>query len=279
VLSAFFAVQQNERSRVPATREQLVSAIRFLGVRPGDLMIAHSSYKSFDPADPNDRVAGGPAAVAQALVDAVSPKGSAFVPTYNYGNDPWDPAAAPSYDGVVTECFRKLPGAVRSQHPTHAIAGVGPVAREILEGHERTEPFGRGSPCWRLWERDAWVLLIGVGHESDSVAHVAEELLAMPYLDRRRTARIVRADGAIEQVTLRRPGCSDAWHAVLDPPLRAMNAIAETTVGRSKLTLVRARAVVAAAGELLKRDPAGLLCARPECDACAAARAMLRAGV
>jgi aminoglycoside 3-N-acetyltransferase len=251
------------------TREQIVDGIRALGVRAGDLLIAHSSYNSLGG------VEGGPAAVAEALRDVVSPGGSAFVPTFNYGNDPYDPATAPSFDGVITECFRKLPGAIRSLHPTHAIAGIGPHAREILADHDRVQPFGYGSPCWRLWERNAWVLLIGVDHVANSVAHVAEELLNMRYLDRRRTARVVRRDGRVEEVVLRRPGCSDAWGSVIDAPLRTRNAIIDGRLGNARVMLMRSHDVVDATVELLRRDPAALLCNQPQCDACITARRML----
>lgn len=256
---------------VPVTREQIISAIRALGVRAGDVMIAHSSYRSFGAGG----VKGGPAAVAEALVDSVSPGGSLFVPAFNYGHDAYDPVTSRSYDGVITEFLRKLPGAVRSLHPTHSLAGVGPEAAALLEGHDRVHAFGRGSPLWRLWKRDAWVLLIGVGHFANSVAHVAEELLQMPYLDRRRRARVVRGDGTIEEVELRRPGCSDAWDAAIGPLLRRKGAVVEGRAGESKLQLMRAREVVDVTVQLLRRDPRALLCDRAGCDACELARQMI----
>jgi len=254
---------------MPLTRDQIASTIRSLGVKQGDLMIVHSSYKSLG------EVAGGPLAVAQALVDSVSPGGSLFVPTFNYGNDPFDPATAPSYDGVTTEFVRKLPGAIRSLHPTHPIAGIGPDAPELLRDHDKAHAFGVGSPCYRLYEGNAWVLLVGVNHNANSVAHVAEEILDMPYLDRRRTARVVTANGMVE-VTLRRPGCSDAWDPVLDPPLRNAGAITEGRLGNARLLLMRSRDVVKVASDLLRRNPEALLCDQPSCEACAIARRMLQ---
>lgn len=251
---------------MPLTRPLIAAAIRALGVAAGDLMIVHSSFKSLGP------VEGGPLAVAQALVDAVSPGGSVFVPTFNYANDPYDPATAPSYDGIVTEFFRKLPGATRSLHPTHSIAGIGPEAPSLLRDHDKAHPFGVGSPCWRLWERNAWVLLIGVNHNANSVAHVAEELLDMPYLDRRRTARVVTPDG-IREVTLRRPGCSDAWEPALGPALR--DKVREGQAGTARLLLMRARDVVEATCALLKANPRALLCEKSDCEACNTARQML----
>lgn len=253
------------------THDEIVAAIRSLGVRAGDLLIAHSSYKSFGA----DGVQGGPITVARAIVDAVSPGGSAFVPTFNYGNDIYDSLAAPSYDGVITEFFRKLPGAIRSLHPTHPLSGIGPSAREILDGHDRVHAFGQGSPCRRLWERDAWVLLIGVDHRANSMAHVAEELLQMPYLDRKRIAGVRRDDGSVHETIVRRPGCSDAWQAVLDPPLRAIGAIHGATIGQSRLMLMRSRDVVQATMDLLRANPAALLCDSDACDACNQARRLL----
>ena len=237
------------------TRDDIFIAIRSLGVRGGDLMIVHSSYKSLGPRG----VEGGPAAVVDALVAAVSPGGTLFVPTYSYGNDAYDPATSPSCDGVITEFLRQRPDAVRSLHPTHSVAGVGPEAMSILEGHERVHAFARGSPLWRLWERDAWVLLVGVGHFANSAAHVAEELLEMPYLDRRRRARVIRSG------------------EVLAAPMRARGAIREGIVGNAKLQLMRAREVVEVTVEALRRNPTSLLCERPGCDACEIARRMIGA--
>jgi aminoglycoside N3'-acetyltransferase len=126
-----------------------------------------------------------------------------------------------------------------------------------------------------LWERGAWVVLIGVSHESNSMAHVAEEWLEMPYLDRRRTARVRQPDGTVQQVIVRRPGCSDAWASILDAPLRQRGAIVDGAIGAARVMLMRSKDVVETTADLLRRDPAALLCDRIGCDACAMARQMI----
>ena len=237
---------------------------------PGDLLIVHSSLSSFG------HVAGGADAVARTLLDAVSPDGTVFVPTYTYARVQFDPGTSPSFDGAITEAVRRMPGAVRSKHPTHSMAGVGPAAAEVLAGHEAlTSPFGPDSPIWRLWQRDAKVLLIGVDHRANSMIHVAEESLNLPYLNRTRVAQVVRPGAAVEEVTLRRPGCSAGFNKI-DASLRRGSKVLQAKVGDASLVLVRARDVVAAAEAMLRADPAALLCDRPACERCAEAREFIR---
>jgi aminoglycoside 3-N-acetyltransferase len=249
----------------------ITDAIRALGASAGDLLLAHSSYRSFGAA-----VIGGPAAVAGAIIDAVSPGGSIFIPTFNYGQAPFDAATTPSFDGAVSEAFRQLPGVRRSLHATHPLAGFGPAAEEILAGHDliaHQTVFGPGSPVWRLWERNAWVLLIGCGHESNSTIHIAEEIVRVPYLERTRTGSMLR-DAKVVEVTVRRPSCSEGF-GKLDPRLRAAGAIRDRYVQQSHLKLMRSRDVVEAAVAALREDPASLLCDR--CEFCAESRRMIQA--
>ena len=48
------------------TEQDIVAGIRSLGVQPGDLVLAHTSLKSFG------RVEGGAVTVAKALIESVS---------------------------------------------------------------------------------------------------------------------------------------------------------------------------------------------------------------
>lgn len=238
-----------------------------MGVRPGDLLLVHSSLSSFG------RMAGGADAAARALVDAVGPDGTAFVPVFYWGDEPFDPETTPSHVGAIPEAFRKLPGAVRSLCPSHSVCGIGPAAPEILEGHDRAHPFGEGSPLWRLLERNCHVLLIGCDHRSSSMIHVAEEKEGVRYLDRTRTVRVKTRDG-VADLTLRRPGCSRGFNAV-DAPMRAAGMIRESRAGNSRLMLMRARDLVETARAILRQNPAGLLCGLDDCEGCREARRMI----
>jgi aminoglycoside 3-N-acetyltransferase len=252
----------------PVEHHDIVAALRSLGVVSGDLLLAHTSLGSFG------RVTGGAEAVSRALIDAVSPGGSVFVPTFTFGELPWDPGGSTrSLTGAVTEAFRQLPGVIRSAHPTHAVAGFGPAAGELLAGHDRVHPFAPDSPLWRLWKRNAWVLLVGCGLESNSMVHVAEELVQVPQLARTRVARLLQADGGTRDTIVRRPGCSNAFN-IVDRPLRTGGAIRETRIGEAPVMLMRAQDVVQVSADLLRRDPAALLCPAGTCPVCDDARRM-----
>ncbi|HEV2293416.1 MAG TPA: AAC(3) family N-acetyltransferase [Tepidisphaeraceae bacterium] len=246
------------------TQQHIIAGIRSLGVGPGDLLLAHTSLKSFG------RVEGGAKAVAEALIQSVAPGGTVLVPTFNYGMLPYDPATTESLTGAVTDALWRLPGAVRSGHPTHAFAGVGPLAPELLEGHPDAHPLGRGSPLWRLWKRDAWVLLMGCDHRANSIIHVAEESMNVPYLGRTRLARLLRGN-QVAEVAVGRPGCSNGFNA-LDEPLRCAGYVRQTTVGRSRFMLMRACEIITVASRMLASDPAALLCHLPDCERCTWAR-------
>lgn len=106
------------------TRASLAAALRDLGVRPGETLLAHTSLSSLG------WVCGGAVAVVQALLDAVGPDGTLTVPTHSGDNsdpagwsappvpEPWWPAIRahmPPYDprttpsrgvGVVPETLR-----------------------------------------------------------------------------------------------------------------------------------------------------------------------------
>ena len=181
-----------ERSDRPATVASLSSDLRRLGLDSGDLVIVHSSLSALG------WVVGGAQAVAMALLETVGETGTVVVPTHTghltdpaqWSNPPvpeawldairdamplFDPAMTiPRQMGAVVECIRMHPDAIRSSHPVVSFAAVGPRAGEILEDHPLTPSLGEGSPLAKLYDLDAKVLLIGVGHANDTSIHLAE---------------------------------------------------------------------------------------------------------
>lgn len=251
-------------------REKIITGLRDLGVRAGGLLLVHASLSSFG------RVEGGAATVVEALLAAVGPEGSVFMPTFNFGQLAFEAAMTPSLTGAVSESLRTWPGAQRSGHPTHPVSGIGPAATRVLAEHPLMHPFGRGSPLWRLWEEDATVLLLGCDHRSSSMIHVAEEAAGVPYLKRTRVGRVIE-NGVERELVVTRPPCSKGFN-VVDAPLTKAGMIREAKIGEARVMSMRARDVVDTAIGLLAKDRGALLCIEPDCVACPESRRMI-AGV
>lgn len=206
-------------SERPATRESLVADLSALGVRPGMTVMVHAALSRVG------YVAGGAHAVVLALLDAVGDDGTLVMPTHS--TDLTDPAdwsnppvpvqwqatirdGMPAYDaamtptremGAVVECFRHVPGVVRSGHPTVSAGAVGPHAEFVVADHELRDGLGDRSPQGRLYELDGHVLLIGVTHANNTSLHLAERRSAPADARRRAQSSPLVVDGERRWVT------------------------------------------------------------------------------
>src|SRR5215211_4058057 len=199
-------------SAAPVTRATLGDDLGRLGVRPGSVLLAHSSVSALG------WVCGGAQAVVEALLDALGAEGTLVVPTHSGGNsepsqwrnppvpeDWWpviratmpafDPAVTPSgHVGAVPEVARTWPGARRSAHPQVSFAAIGPQAERITAGHALDSGFGDRSPVARVHDLDGDVLLPGVGHGANSSLHLAEHRVPDPPRERS-AAAVATPDG------------------------------------------------------------------------------------
>ncbi len=156
--------------------EQLAEQLLALGVKPGGVLLVHTSLRNIGP------VEGGPEALIEALRTALGQDGTLLMPSMTDDDDhPFDPTttACPGM-GVVADTFWRLPGVLRSDIP-HAFAAAGPKAALITAPHPVDPPHGLRSPVGRVYELDGQVLLLGVGHDSNTTIHLAENLAGVRY--------------------------------------------------------------------------------------------------
>ena len=234
----------------PRSASDVARQVATLGVRPGDVVLVHVSYRAVRP------IKGGPAGLLAGLQEAVGPQGTLVMPSYTGEDDRlFDPSATPADPelGVVADTFWRLPGVLRNDHP-FAFAARGPVAPEITSDPIAFPPHGIASPVGRVLNRDGRVLLVGVGHESNTTIHLAELLAGVRYRRPKHCTVLVqglagRVDYEENDHCCRRFGLMDGW-------LRAERLQVEGPVGHAHARLVDAKDVVDCALARLARDPA-----------------------
>ena len=163
------------------TEKDIIEAFGRLGLRADDVLLIHSSMKSFGYVD------GGPDTVISALKKVVK-DGTLVFPTlrsrqfYNAYRD-WDIHRTPSDVGLLSETFRRHPGVMRSDQETHSVAAIGQKAHYITEGHRTGRPrvgvfgdlaFGYNSPWQRMYDHNAVVVMIGVSMVYNTFKHFVE---------------------------------------------------------------------------------------------------------
>ena len=152
--------------------------------------------------------------------------------------------------GAIAAAFAAEPDASRSPAPICGFSGVGPRAPEILAHGTADQPL---AVLETAAEQGAWILLLGVGHWSNTTIHVAENLEHRGGYTR--FARI--ADDPRGWTAVRNVGGTSSGFPAIEPHLTVMQR--ETTIGAARCLTVPAADTIRVARELIRRDPAALL--------------------
>jgi aminoglycoside 3-N-acetyltransferase len=195
------------------SQKRLVEDLHNAGIRPGDTILVHASMRSIG------WIVGGAVTAIAALMEAVTKEGTLVMPTQSTGNGepshwqrpavpedwwetirrempPYDPEITPTRNvGIITETFRKYPGAYRSQHPQASFGAWGKMAKYVVEKHPIDDVFRESSPLGRLYELDAKILLIGIGLTSNTSLHYAEFRAKVPNMPREHLGAAVLENG------------------------------------------------------------------------------------
>ncbi|MBU1174787.1 MAG: AAC(3) family N-acetyltransferase [Alphaproteobacteria bacterium] len=249
----------------PRTRQSLGADLGAAGLAAGMTVLVHASLSAIG------WVAGGPVAVIEALFDAVGATGTLVMPAQSgHLSDParwrappvptawievirsktpaYDPATTPTRGmGAIAELFRTWPGTERSAHPNCSFTANGPEAADLLGDHRLDSPLGEHSPLARLYERNATILLIGVGFDSCTMLHLAE-MRAWPDRKAAEEAAPVLVDGARRWVTYRAPPTGEMEHfSDLGQALMQTGQARRIRVGSADSIVIGARDLVDAA--------------------------------
>jgi len=241
-------------------KTQIADGLRKLGIAEGDCILVHSSLKSFG------RVEGAADAAIDVLLDAVGSEGTVVVPTLTGRREDcaecppvFDVRNTPCWTGLIPETFRKRPDAVRSLHPTHSAAAIGPQAEFLTKDHLKSPtPCGPDSPYMRLAELDGKVVFLGVTLYCCTLLHTVEELAHSPYHLMRdpAAASITDYEGSTFtiEVALHDWNTERRFEAV-EPVWLEEGVMTKGRIGPSDIRVVRARTAIETVLRILKAQP------------------------
>ena len=204
------------KTKTLATVESLQADFKALGIENGMVLLVHSSLSAMG------WVCGGPVAVIIALQEVLGETGTLVMPTHStdlsepsqWENPPvpeswwqtiretmpaYDPDLTPTRSmGKIVETFRKQKGVLRSTHPQNSFCASGPQASHIVSNHSLAFGFGEHSPLAKIYDLNGFVLLLGVGHSSNTSVHLAEYRADFPI------KCVVQEGAPVSQAGLRR---------------------------------------------------------------------------
>ncbi len=163
--------------------------------------------------------------------------------------------------GSTAEKLRTLPIAKRSSHPILSFSGI--HVDTILNKQTLYDPL---APIQELANQQGWVLLIGVDHTVNTSMHLAERLSG-----RKQFIRWALTPHGITECP-NFPGCSDGFNAAA-PYLGAITR--QVTIGNARIQALPLLPMLDITLEILRKNPAALLCDIPGCERCFAIRQSL----
>ncbi|MCL2579031.1 MAG: AAC(3) family N-acetyltransferase [Oscillospiraceae bacterium] len=229
-----------------------------LNIDPGGTLMVHFSYKEIG------EVEGRADAVLDALAEYMSP-GLLVLPTHtwlnvNLQNPVMDVLYTPTCVGTLPELFRLRPNVCRSLHPTHSLAALGKDAPRLISGEEYIDtPCGYGGVYYKLWERDAQILLVGVNFARNTFIHGIEDWdHAVGSLSEEKTdLYVINADGYRLHTPQYRHDSrlGSETFTKLEPDAIRQGIMTLGKLGMATTRLMRARPLREMVADILKSDP------------------------
>jgi aminoglycoside N3'-acetyltransferase len=200
VVRAGKKMQRARVERLPQLSERDFSEILTaqLGLKTNDVVYVHSSVDRLNLGFPFYRI-------LSLLREVIGEGGTVLFPTYpnlrmsSYDyllrGGVFDVRRTPSYTGLLNEFARRQRGAVRSLHPTKSVCAIGPLAHELTATHQLSPyPYDVCSPYFKLTERKAQIIGLGVSTRNLSFVYCTDDALKVSFPVRVYHERVFEVD-------------------------------------------------------------------------------------
>ncbi|MDD6330281.1 MAG: AAC(3) family N-acetyltransferase [Firmicutes bacterium] len=233
--------------------KKLLADMKALGIKEGETILVHASMKALGTKET-------PEAVLDTLQKALGENGTLLLPALTYENvtpehPVFDADKTVPCIGLLPRTFWKIPGVVRSVHPTHSVCARGKRAVELTALHgEDITPVGKNSPFMKLPEIGGRLLFIGEVLDCCTFMHGVEERFGTDYVLTKEKIRYVVNGEEKYMYGHDFKGWETTYRRVkeiLDP---AKNEIVTGKIGDATCYLIDAKALLKRAEEKLQEN-------------------------
>jgi aminoglycoside 3-N-acetyltransferase len=240
---------------------QLADALGRVGIKPGDKLVLHSSFKSLE-------FDGTPAEACHAFMDYLTEKGTLMMVTHTYcfqgrpdAEKVYDRTKTKSEVGAMSDAFFRLPGVIRSLHPTHSVAAWGRGSQGYLAEHHLGETMGKTSPLYKICQDGGAIMMAGCSLSSCTAFHVAEFLAEAPYLAVHCDPSWGREAGFLDEDGVRAtyyfhtvPGCSHGF-VKAEPELIGKKIVKQVSLNKENTLILQGKKTIEILSALLRKTP------------------------
>lgn len=202
---------------------EIISYLRSIGVKQGDILIVHSAYKPLKATGLN------PNNIIDALLELIGQNGTLVMPVIRQYKElqaderainedisnkiiDYDVNKTVVWTGIISKSLMEKPGAVTSRFPLNTICAFGPDAVKMIQNELKDDlpaPNGINSAWKYCADKNAWVISLGTDlTHSLTMIHTAEDVQkeSWPVRDwyRKVTFRIIDRDFQIIKTVLER---------------------------------------------------------------------------
>lgn len=157
--------QKIRENETMISKNELLNQLKKAGIVSGDVLLVYSNLNRIG------KFENGEKDVIDVLLDLIGENGHLLLPNspvkdcqleYVRTLDFFDVAHSKSEQGALSEYFRLLPDAIRSEHPTEPVSCIG-VDAEYFVGHHfgNKTPYNENSPFYRVAEKNGKILCLG----------------------------------------------------------------------------------------------------------------------
>jgi aminoglycoside 3-N-acetyltransferase len=175
--------QKIRGNEIMISKNELLNQLKKIGIVSGDVLLVYSNLNRIG------KFENGEKDVIDVLLDLIGENGHLLLPNSPVKNcqleyvrtlDFFDVAHSKSEQGALSEYFRLLPDAIRSEHPTEPVSCIGADAEHFVGHHFGNKtPYNENSPFYRVAEQNGKILCLGtnLGGALPSLL-VAEDVMA-----------------------------------------------------------------------------------------------------